>query len=302
MSHRHVAASARRPRRRNRRVRQPRIRPRRWRSERRNRRARAGGGRSHRRRQSRRQPPALEAAAWRGAAGGAGPDAGADSRPRRPVERPAAGGAPAPAASTGSGGMTGTGGSGGMGVTGTTMFPRPGGTNLCPDPTLRITFSGAPTIGTAGKIQVFNAAQPATAVAVVDVGATAFTKTVGGMVFNIQRPVYIDGNTAVIVLPIAGARVRSNLLRHRRLRRDPGAGRRGVLGHRHHHLAFQHRGGRADESRGGQRRGRRQRPLLLGAGRDRLRARPTTPPRSPSPSPPAPITRSSTSPRRATSR
>jgi pectin methylesterase-like acyl-CoA thioesterase len=103
----------------------------------------------------------------------------------------------------GTGGMTGTGGSGGMGVMGTTMFPRPGGTNLCPDPTLRITFSAAPTIGTAGKIQVFNAAQPATAVAVVDVGATTFTKTVGGMVFNTQRPVYLDGNTAVIVLPVA---------------------------------------------------------------------------------------------------
>jgi pectin methylesterase-like acyl-CoA thioesterase len=99
--------------------------------------------------------------------------------------------------------MTGTGGAGGMGVMGTTMFPRPGGTNLCPDPTLRITFSGAPTVGTAGKIQVFNAASPGTAVASVDVGATTFTKTIGGMVFNTQRPVYIDGSTAVIVLPIA---------------------------------------------------------------------------------------------------
>ncbi len=140
-----------------------------------------------------------------GAAGSAAPDGGIDARSGTGGASTGTGGTAGRAGTggaTGSGGMTGTGGSGGMGVAGTTMFPRPGGANLCPDPTLRITFSGAPTIGTAGKIQVFNAAQPATAVAVVDVGATTFTKTVGGMAFNTQRPVYIDGNTAVVVLPI----------------------------------------------------------------------------------------------------
>ncbi len=140
-----------------------------------------------------------------GAAGSAGPDAGAGGGVATGGMSGGTGGSAGRAGTggvTGSGGIIGTGGSGGMGVMGTTMFPRPGGTNLCPDPTLRITFSGAPTLGTAGKIQVFNAASPATAVAVVDLGATAFTKTIGGMVFNTQRPVYVDGNTVVVVLPI----------------------------------------------------------------------------------------------------
>jgi len=135
-----------------------------------------------------------------GSGGNANPDGGADSGR---TDTGGAAGRAGTGGATGLGGTTGTGGSGGMGVAGTTMFPKPGGTNLCPDPTLRITFSGAPTVGTAGKIQVFNSAQPATAVAVVDVGATTFTKTIGGMVFNTQRPVYIDGNTAVVVLPVA---------------------------------------------------------------------------------------------------
>ncbi len=138
-------------------------------------------------------------------AGGVSTDAGADARTGSggATGTGGAAGRTGTGGVTGTGGMTGTGGAGGMGVMGTTLFPRPGGTALCPDPTLRITFSGAPTIGTAGKIQVFNAAQPGTAVAAVDVGATTFTKTIGGMAFNTQRPVYIDGNTAVIVLPIA---------------------------------------------------------------------------------------------------
>ena len=100
-------------------------------------------------------------------AGGAATDAGADARTGTGGMTGAGGtaGRAGTGGATGTGGMTGTGGAGGMGVMGTTLFPRPGGTNLCPDPTLRITFSGAPTVGTAGKIQIFNAASPGTAVA-----------------------------------------------------------------------------------------------------------------------------------------
>jgi pectin methylesterase-like acyl-CoA thioesterase len=79
-------------------------------------------------------------------------------------------------------------------------FPAPGAQGVCPDPPLRITFSGAPTLGTSGKIQVFDAAQPATAVAVVDMGATAFSDTIGGTTFNLVRPAYVDGSSAVIYL------------------------------------------------------------------------------------------------------
>ncbi len=83
---------------------------------------------------------------------------------------------------------------------GLSAFPAPGAQGVCPDPPLRITFGGAPTLGTAGKIQVFDAAQPAAAVAVVDMAATAFSDTIGGVVFNTVRPAYVDGDAAVIYL------------------------------------------------------------------------------------------------------
>jgi pectin methylesterase-like acyl-CoA thioesterase len=99
---------------------------------------------------------------------------------------------------TGTGG-TGTGGSQGTlpaGVTG--LFPGPGSTGICPDPPLRITFSGTPTLGTSGKIQVFNSS--GTAVASVDMSASTVTDTIGGTSFILLRPVYVDGNSAVVYL------------------------------------------------------------------------------------------------------
>src|SRR5262249_41041215 len=57
----------------------------------------------------------------------------------------------------------------------------------------------APTIGTSGLIQVFNSS--GTAVSTVDVGASSYSTTNGGQTYVIQRPVYVDGNTAVVYLP-----------------------------------------------------------------------------------------------------
>ena len=72
---------------------------------------------------------------------------------------------------------------------------------FCADPPLRIVFSGngAPTVGTAGRIRVWNSA--GTSVATVDLGASSFTTTNGGMTFNTARPVYVDGNSVVVTLP-----------------------------------------------------------------------------------------------------
>jgi pectin methylesterase-like acyl-CoA thioesterase len=81
------------------------------------------------------------------------------------------------------------------------VFPAPNSQGVCADPPLRITFLNPPTLGTAGKIQVFDAAQTATPVAAVDMAATTFTNSVGGMTFNITRPAYVDGDDAVIYLP-----------------------------------------------------------------------------------------------------
>ena len=77
-------------------------------------------------------------------------------------------------------------------------FPPPNGQGVCPDAPLRITFSGAPTLGTSGKVQVFGAT--GTVVAAVDMAATTFTDTIGGTMFNTVRPAYVDGNDAVIYL------------------------------------------------------------------------------------------------------
>ncbi|HVT10549.1 MAG TPA: pectinesterase family protein, partial [Polyangia bacterium] len=100
---------------------------------------------------------------------------------------------------------TGTGG-GSAGAAGhgtlpgaTAVFPPPNGTDVCPDPPLRITFSGPPAIGTSGKVQVFSGG--GALVASVDVAAATTTTVNGGMSFKTERPVYVDGNSAVVYLP-----------------------------------------------------------------------------------------------------
>lgn len=110
---------------------------------------------------------------------------------------------PAGTAGAGTGGM-GTGGVGTGGSTAnlpagvTALFPSPEDPSVCPDPPLRITFSGAPTLGTTGKIQVFDSS--GTAVASVDMAASTITDTIGGTQFVLLRPVFVDGNAAVIYL------------------------------------------------------------------------------------------------------
>jgi pectin methylesterase-like acyl-CoA thioesterase len=77
-------------------------------------------------------------------------------------------------------------------------FPPPNGRGICPDPPLRITFSGPPTLGTSGKVQIFSAA--GTVVAAVDMAAATVSDTIGGATFNTVRPAYVDGNDAVVYL------------------------------------------------------------------------------------------------------
>lgn len=98
----------------------------------------------------------------------------------------------------GSGGGTGTGGKPTLpaGVTG--LFPSPGSTSICPDPPLRITFAGPPSLGSSGKIQVF--ASGGALAASVDMAAATITDTIAGTQFVLLRPVFVDGNSAVIYL------------------------------------------------------------------------------------------------------
>jgi pectin methylesterase-like acyl-CoA thioesterase len=99
-------------------------------------------------------------------------------------------------ASSSGGGGTGA----GLLPGGARAFPTPDGRGVCPDPPLRITFSAPPTLGMAGKIQVFNDSQPGTPVATLDMAAASFADTIGGTTFNMLRPAYVDGNDAVFYL------------------------------------------------------------------------------------------------------
>lgn len=99
---------------------------------------------------------------------------------------------------TAEGGSHADAGKGEGALNGAMAFPPPGGNDVCADAPLRITFSGPPTLGASGKIQVF--ASTGTAVATVDMGAAAFTDVIGGTTFNTVRPAYVDGNDAVIYL------------------------------------------------------------------------------------------------------
>ena len=115
----------------------------------------------------------------------------------------ATGGALGSGGALASGGIVGTGGAGSGGQSTlpagvTALFPAPGATGVCPDPPLRITFASPPALGTSGKIQVFTSS--GTAVATVDMAAATITDTIGGTQFVLLRPVYVDGNSAVIYL------------------------------------------------------------------------------------------------------
>ena len=81
------------------------------------------------------------------------------------------------------------------------LFPAPMGRDLCADPPLSLTFSGAPTLGTSGKLQVFDTAKPGAAVATVDLSRNSITDVRGGVTFTMERPAYVAGNAAMFYLP-----------------------------------------------------------------------------------------------------
>jgi hypothetical protein len=106
-------------------------------------------------------------------------------------------------ASSGGGGLTA--GSGGRapvdlpdGVA--DLFPLPGAKSICPDPPLRLSFSGPPSVGTSGSLRVYDASSPAQPVASVDFAAATLTDTIGGQMFTLERQVYVDGNDVVVYL------------------------------------------------------------------------------------------------------
>jgi pectin methylesterase-like acyl-CoA thioesterase len=80
------------------------------------------------------------------------------------------------------------------------LFPAHMAKDVCPDPQLRIRTSGKPSLGSSGKIQVFDSAQPTRAVAVVDMAVAQISETIGGSAQRQQRPVYVADNDVFVHL------------------------------------------------------------------------------------------------------
>jgi Pectinesterase/Immunoglobulin domain/Bacterial Ig-like domain len=97
-------------------------------------------------------------------------------------------------------------------MTGTPTSPANGATGICYDTPLAITFSQAPSVGSTGKIYIYNAASPGTPVDTIDMSlnttpnatyaANVQSRTIGGETF-VSFPVIISNTTAVIY-PHAG--------------------------------------------------------------------------------------------------
>ena len=77
-----------------------------------------------------------------------------------------------------------------------TLFPANAATSLPIDSPLRITFGVAPSIGTAGLIQIHDVAT-GSVVDTIDLASATQTKTIGGTVYN-YLPVIVTGNVALI--------------------------------------------------------------------------------------------------------
>ena len=81
----------------------------------------------------------------------------------------------------------------------TTLFPAASAAHVCPDTPLKLTFASAPVLGTAGKIQVFDASTRAI-VETIDVSSPTATKTIGGFPDFKYYPVIVTGREAAIYL------------------------------------------------------------------------------------------------------
>jgi len=125
-----------------------------------------------------------------GAAGGNTPDGGAG--------RAGAGGSPpSNAGAAGSGAQAGA-GNVTLPPSVSALFPAPNSAGVCLDAPLTITFSAKPTLGSTGKISIYAQSNPNTAIDTVDLATDKISDTIAGQVRNQVRPVFIDGNQAVV--------------------------------------------------------------------------------------------------------
>jgi hypothetical protein len=121
-----------------------------------------------------------------GSAGGAGTNAGQ-------------GGIAGGAGAAGSSGTSGGGGPVNLPDGVSALFPGPDAAGVCPDPSLRVSFSAPPALGNSGRIRVFD--EVGDVVATVDMQAPTVSDSIGGQTYTLLRRAFVDGNTAVIYLP-----------------------------------------------------------------------------------------------------
>jgi hypothetical protein len=88
-------------------------------------------------------------------------------------------------------------------MTGTPAAPVNGATNVCVDTPLNITFSQTPSIGTTGKINIYDSSNPGTPIDTLDLGGGNLQlRAIGGININ-AYDILIKGNTATLY-PHAG--------------------------------------------------------------------------------------------------
>jgi pectin methylesterase-like acyl-CoA thioesterase len=80
----------------------------------------------------------------------------------------------------------------------TSRFPSAGATGVCTDVPLRLSFAQPVTIGNQGRIRIFASANPSTPVDSIDLGAASYTDSIAGRATNLVRPVFLDGQDAVL--------------------------------------------------------------------------------------------------------
>jgi pectin methylesterase-like acyl-CoA thioesterase len=142
------------------------------------------------------------------APGQGGASAGSSGADSGGVAGAALGGATAAGASGSAGAGAGAGAAAGAAgaaskppsqVTILSRFPAAAAT-VCADAPLRLTFSAPVTVGAAGKIQVFKTSAPDTSIFSIDISATVFHNVVLARQFFNVRPIFFEGNDAVIYL------------------------------------------------------------------------------------------------------
>jgi pectin methylesterase-like acyl-CoA thioesterase len=77
-------------------------------------------------------------------------------------------------------------------------FPAAGAAPVCADAPLRFAFTGPVVLGDSGRIVLYRASAPNEPIDSIDLAETEFDRTIRGRPFHTVRPVFVEGNDAVV--------------------------------------------------------------------------------------------------------